>query len=119
MLGEALAKIAIRRHHAIVEGICVREVLTRLGVAPGISIYVKDLGGSGIWFAGEDFDPAKDVEEVLDELATFNEKMPSEIGGGKREVASADEEIIRYHHRYRPHLISDAIFERLREAGTH
>ncbi len=82
---------------SVVEGICLRDVLALVGIAPRLLVYVKRIAGSGLWhdkFHLEDFEAgqpdAGDIEEP--HLSDF-----------------------RYHQRSRPHERADLIYERVED----
>jgi hypothetical protein len=69
---------------AIVEGICLRDVMDKCGVSPEIYVYIKRVASNGIWHDGLYFDAYK-VEDDLSEdephasdLAYHIKKLPHE-----------------------------------------
>ena len=80
---------------AIVEGICLRDVLARVGVRPALFVYLKRIGGNGLWYDGLD-------------LEAFEIGQPT--AGGIDEPHRSDFE---YHVRVRPHERADLIYERV------
>lgn len=69
---------------AIVEGICLRDVMDKCGVKPEIYVYIKRVASNGIWHDGLYFDACK-VEDDLNEaephasdLAYHFKKLPHE-----------------------------------------
>jgi hypothetical protein len=80
---------------AIVEGICLRDVLALVGVSPALVVYLKRIGGNGRWHDGlhlEDF------------------QMGEPTSGDMDEPHRSDFE---YHARVRPHERADLIYERV------
>lgn len=89
---ESLAN-AMKKEKIVVSGICLLEVLERIGMKPFIRIYVKEISDAGIWHEGVNLEEYFDKPEVLE----------------LREVHLSD---AKYHMKYLPHTNSDFIFER-------
>src|SRR5712691_2430398 len=51
----------------LLDGICVLEVLARIGLEPDAKIYVRRIGASGIWYDGLKLDPSRTAEQVIEE----------------------------------------------------
>jgi hypothetical protein len=81
---------------AVVEGICLRDVLGAVGRKPDMIVYVKCLSAnSGLWHAGfnvEDFESGSELFQGL----------------------HRDE--MEYHSRVRPHESADLVFVRVEES---
>jgi len=89
---EKLAK-ALKRQKIIISGICLLEVLERIGMKPCIRIYVKEISNEGIWHKGVDLEEYFGYRDVLE----------------LREIHLSD---AKYHMRCLPHTNSDFIYER-------
>lgn len=81
---------------AIIEGICLRDVLARINITPALYVYVKRISEQGLWHDGfclESFEACDnhDLHEI--HLSDF-----------------------RYHQRLRPHEQADIIFNRIEVA---
>ena len=54
----------------IVDGICVLEVLQRIGLSPAFHVYVKRLSSDGYWTEGHlIYDPDKTPDEAVETIA--------------------------------------------------
>lgn len=93
----------------IVEGICVLQILDRLGMEPDAFVYVKRVA-HGYWLDEDHFDPQMPIE---DHLAGIRESIRplAEMLGESGELGLA-EEVIRYHAEYRPHERATIVFLR-------
>ncbi len=93
----------------IVEGICVLQILDRLGIRPDAFVYVKRVA-HGYWLDEDHFDPQLPIE---DHLAGVRESIRpvAEMLGESGEQGLA-EEVIRYHAEYRPHERATIVFLR-------
>jgi len=79
----------------IVEGICLRDVLSRIGMSATTYVYVKRIGKNGLWYDGlhlEDFEAG------------------NPIPGDTAEPHHSD---LEYHARIRPHELADLTYERV------
>ncbi|MDZ7717608.1 MAG: hypothetical protein U5K72_02160 [Balneolaceae bacterium] len=82
----------------ILEGICIMNIISKIGVEPDISIYIKRIKDN-FWFDGLMlFNPDKDADQHIADRRLSDNSLQSEI--------------IRYHYRYMPHETSDIVFER-------
>ena len=77
----------------LIEGICLRQVVTRLSVAPALFVYVMRMSVSGLWHDGF-------------HLADFEATPNSE----PEEVHRSD---FRYHSSIRPHEQAQLLFHRI------
>jgi hypothetical protein len=89
----------------VVEGVCVREVLARLGHAPAVWIYAKLLSSVDIWHPGRWFEFESAGQATL---ALF-----AEARAQAQPIDGLEEELIEYHFKWRPHEVSHLIFERV------
>ena len=89
----------------VVEGLCVRGVLKRLGELPDVCIYVRRVDGSGNWTDEHYFSEDNDLDEVF-ELFDRLETLPG-IGDQDRETA-------RYHIEEKPISTADFVYDRVR-----
>ncbi len=96
---------------AIVEGICLRAALERIGVRPDVLIYIKRVADSGFWYDQDTCDPEEEEEALIARLAEETAAVakliiPSSVSlhsdTSAFGLSSLREEIIRYHCRYRP-----------------
>jgi len=84
---------------SIVEGICLRDVLSRVGIAPARFVYVKRTSSTGLWhdeFHLEDF----------------------EAGNCKFEIEEIHLSDFKYHQSKRPHEQADLIYEWVEGLGV-
>ena len=79
----------------IVEGICLRDVLSLVGIVPTIFVYLKRIGENGLWYDG---------------LHLHNFEAGHPIWGDTEEPHRSDFE---YHARVRPHEAAHVIYERV------
>ena len=100
---------------AIVEGVCVLEVLAGLNRTPDVLIYVRRMH-RGLWNDEHELDVAGDLDSHLDHLeADLKQFVAATNGSTAAEVASIGRprrEIITYHYRYRCWERADVVFER-------
>lgn len=79
------------RQLSVVEGICLREVISKCGVIARTYVYVKRVGSNGLWHDGFDL-----------------EKYEAEDGNlGAMEPHASD---FAYHSKIRPHEQADIVF---------
>lgn len=95
----------------VVEGVCVREVLARLGHAPALWIYVKLLSSADTWHPGRWFEFESATEAIAHRQQTL--ARFSRSSRGPQRVGHLEEELIEYHFKWRPHEASHVIFERI------
>jgi len=95
----------------VVEGVCVREVLARLGLAPAVCIYVKLLSSFATWHPDRVFE----FESAGEAIAHYRRTLAlyAQATGRPQPVQGLEEELIEYHFMWRPHEVSHLIFERL------
>lgn len=93
----------IENRLVILEGICIQQVLDKIGLNSFIKIYVKVIDSYGFWMDEIRFFPSdKSADEVIAERKTKGFSL------------GHVEEIIRYHYTCKPHENADYIFERLK-----
>ena len=117
-LSTALAGSQTAHGPVLVDGICVLEVLGRLGLRSDLKVYVRRISASGIWHDGLRLDSSRTVEEVLEEerqsAARWAEIHSKKFGEGSEPLAW---EVVRYHYRYMPHENADVYFNRIEDAA--
>jgi len=105
---------------AVVDGICILEVLNRIGFKPDLKVYVKRIHIQQ-WRDGKHIDYSKDVEHALtairDELQRFEndaayieDREPTIIDSSREDM---NDETVRYHYLYHPDIVSDLTFNRI------
>jgi hypothetical protein len=80
---------------AIVEGICLRDVLALINVSPVVFVYLKRTGSNGLWYDGLHLEQFEAGEPVPGDMA---------------EPHRSD---LEYHARMRPHEIADLTCKRI------
>ncbi|NUU38177.1 hypothetical protein [Pseudomonas sp. C2B4] len=89
----------------IVEGVCLRQVLRRIQLAPAVNIYIKRVQHE-FWSDEAQLDISEPVDAVLSrarEIASMFSSSPvSDLG--------LVEEVIRYHAEFRPHDHADVTY---------
>lgn len=101
-VGYDLLKVVVEPYGLgmVIEGICIKHVLSRLAIDEFLSIYVRRTEESGLWLDMiRLFPPDGSADEVVEE------RRASGLPLGHIE------EIIRYHYSFLPHTTSDYIFE--------
>jgi Cdc6-like AAA superfamily ATPase len=102
----------------ILEGVCVLDVLSQLEIKPDFMIYIKRITEYGFWRDGQLYNVEGDIDEFIEkenrDLYDFSKDM-ARIEGTKFDpndcnISKLREEIIRYHHKYKPHEKADLIF---------
>ena len=100
-LSESIKQAIITNHVIILEGICVQQVLKKLGLNSYAKVYVKVIDNYGFWMDQiRFFPPDKSADEMIAERKA------------KRFSLGHVEDIIRYHYTFKPHENTDYIFER-------
>lgn len=87
----------------VVEGVCVRAVLGRLGLTPHLNVYVRRIGLDGLW-------PDEDIalgDRLQEELA----KEESTARVLKLPMGGLTLDLIRYHARFRPYQSADVVVD--------
>lgn len=98
---ESIKQAMITNQVLILEGICVQQVLKKLGLNPYVKIYVKVINNYGFWMDRiRFFPPDKSADEMIAERKA------------KQFSLGHVEDIIRYHYTFNPHESADYIFER-------
>lgn len=103
----------------LIEGVCLLAVLEELQLNLDLLIYVKRINDSGVWGDEDDCDVVGDIDELMAEtkqrpmimIAVWedNEIDPDDV----HKYPKLHEEIIRYHHRFRPQDKADIIYKRM------
>ncbi len=86
-----------RTKHCIVEGICLRDVLELCGESAGVFVYVKRVGGNGLWY---------------DQFHLEDYENGAAVPGEDEEPYASD---LAYHSKVRPHERADIEFLRVEE----
>lgn len=95
----------------IIEGVCLLAVLKKLKKNPDLLIYIKRMSDDGWWRdeaiceVNEDIDEFFSKEENnLKKFCQLEAKMEGkELDPEECKIPELREEIIRYHHEFRPH----------------
>ena len=86
---------------AVVEGICVKQILNKIKMVPDVTVYIRTIDRYGFCDGQLKYFPAdKSADEIIQERKN------------KRFSVDFEEDIIRYHEIYKPHENADYIFER-------
>lgn len=102
----------------VLEGVCLLEVIGRLGVHLDCLIYVKRLSSSGLWADEDECEFPLGIEEAIRQSRRNTELMlefEARQEGRQYTPGAADEpglteEIMRYHAKHTPHEIADITF---------
>ena len=96
----------------IVEGVCLMEVLQRVGVAVDALVYVMRQS-HGLWADERELNIEGDVEEFIQgEIELVRRFLQIEGADGEVKDLGLSEEIIRYHAAFKPHENANAIYWR-------
>jgi uridine kinase len=100
----------------IIEGVCLLAVLERLEQHLDILIYVKKMGGK--WYDEDDCTVSEDdfINRKKEEQWKFSEIEANMYGKNPPSdvmLPELTEEIIRYHHKFRPYEKADIIYKRI------
>jgi hypothetical protein len=87
----------------LVDGICIEAVLQRIDIAPARRLYVMQLDSRSDWIDGELF--SSDLTE--DGAVVQEQELAPSFGGS---LSPRREEIIRYHFRFTPQDMADAVY---------
>lgn len=102
----------------IFDGVCLMKILEILDINPNLKIYVRLVKKDGFWYKGHtDFNYTRNVDEIINEHRNSTRKMKEFFGEEIDEEAlkfeELPDEIIRYHHEYKPNETCDYIYERV------
>jgi uridine kinase len=104
----------------IIEGVCLLAIAERLKVNFDALIYVKRIASYGDWRDEDDCNVTEDIEEFMkrkkEDLNKFvhaDAYLEGKDFPDDTIFPELAEEIIRYHHTYRPHERADFIFRRI------
>jgi len=104
----------------IIEGVCLLAVLERMDRNLDMLIYIKRVSGYGMWRDEDDYNISEDIDHFMnkkkEEFQKFVEidaYIEGEDTSGVSNFPRFTEEIIRYHHKYRPHEKADIIYKRI------
>ena len=96
-LSEDLRQSISAYERVVVEGICLRDTLAKVGVSPNLFIYCKRISSAGIWNDDPQF------HSPIPEVARFAQAL-------------IDSWSHQYHVESEPHLVADIVYE-WREGG--
>jgi len=105
----------------IIEGVCLLAVLQKLNKVHDILIYVKRMDNKDTWDDESECDVHGDIDQFIinrkNWFLTFMKekaKIKGEIFNTvEGNIPELNEEIIRYHFKFKPHLNADIIYKRL------
>ncbi|MCF8083763.1 MAG: hypothetical protein K9M96_11755 [Deltaproteobacteria bacterium] len=100
-LSESIKQAIISNQVIILEGICVQQVLKKLGLNSNAKVYVRVINNYGFWMDRIRFFP---LDKSADEMIAERKAKRSPLGHV--------EDIIQYHYAFQPHENTDYIFER-------
>jgi hypothetical protein len=107
---------------AIVEGVCLLAVLEALSLEPDLLVYVKRIRDDGYWYDHDVCDPEEDEETLIERLSREEAAFAPlaarlsgkpEPEGDDPGLSPLNEEIVRYHCRYRPSRRARIVFLRI------
>ncbi len=104
----------------VIDGICILQVLDRIGFKPGIKVYVKRIHSQG-WRDGKHlnydtsvddalYEESRERQEFENDAAYIEGREPEPIDFSREDMTH---ETIRYHYRYHPDIVSDLVFNRI------
>jgi len=115
-----LKDIYINPSLLLIEGTCCLAVLSRISVTHDLLIYVKRYSKYGYWRDEDECDVQDDIDIFVNqEKEKFLKFCKAEATLENREFNPSahqfppfQEELFRYHHKYKPHQVADIIFRR-------
>lgn len=118
---ELLAELKDLDRPVIIEGVCLLAVLENLYKRLDMLIYVKLVEDNGKWADENECDVHGDLDEFIAKLKDESETLMKEwarIKGKEFDtiegvIPELEEEVIRYHHKYKPHVIADIVYKPL------
>ena len=120
ILKKDITELLEKQKSIVIEGICILQILEIIEIKPNIKIYVKRMSKDGnFWYDAKLFNYSKSPDEIIKQEKNILQKfirISSEIEGitfNQTPIKdSLTYEIIRYHHKYKPDLNADIIYER-------
>ena len=105
----------------IIEGVCLLAVFQRLQRKPDMFIYVKRVSDDDRWRDKDDCDVTENIDKFMEKKKGDLQKFlwaeasieGRDFNAKDHEFPSLDEEIIRYHHKFKPHKKADIIYKRI------
>lgn len=105
----------------IIEGVCLLAVLEQLKMTPDLLIYIKRISHNGLWRDEDKYDLSESIDGCIAKekalLQKFIEIIARNEGKavGPKDYALPElvEEIIRYHHNFKPHRKANIIYKRI------
>jgi len=115
---ELLAAINSSNNPLIIEGVCLLAIMEKFNLKPDLSVYVKKMDRYGFWHDRDECDLEEDVDDfILKEkkcLRSFAE-FEARLEGARMSTENIEfplsEEIIKYHHGFKPHIKANIIYE--------
>lgn len=103
----------------VLDAICSLEILERLGIKPQVHAYIKLIDKkSGYWIQGSGFNYNSDVDEIIKNKKNQQRKFNDFDSGCSHETdeevltcETMEDEILRYHFKFRPDEIADFIYK--------
>ena len=96
----------------IIEGVCLLAVTKHLGLSLDKLIYVKLMDTYDSWNDEDNCSVTSDINEFIENQLELLQLM---CGNKSIKSIGLAEEIIRYHHQYKPQDIADIIYKRIEE----
>lgn len=114
-------KIENAKNTIILDGVCLLAVCERLSITPGLFIYVKRMTNFGTWRDEGKCDVTGDIEEFIAREKEDDRKFMEEVARIEDRVFDTNkwvfsdlvEEIMRYHHKFKPHKKADIMYKRV------
>ena len=103
--------IAASRTTRLIDGVCVLEVLDRIGQRTHELLYVQRMT-RGIWADAEELIPTSSLDEHLQSLRNERAELVKFMGHTPDSGPSLTEEVIRYHAKYKPHEKATIVYRR-------
>jgi hypothetical protein len=112
------SELEVSQEPIIIEGVCLLAVLKKLDMRLDKLIYVKLMNVNGKWDDEKECDVQGDVDEFVaglkDEFQNFMKELArvkgKEFDPAEGVIPELEEEVIRYHHKYKPHMNADIIY---------
>ena len=97
----------------ILEGVCILKVTDCLGLAAQVRVYVRQIDREGRWYREKYLDLERGAESIVEEIREQNRALAMFDGGTvDSDTDALLFEVIRYHHEYKPHVVSEYCFDR-------
>ncbi len=104
----------------IFEGVCLLNVIDRLGVKLDVHVYVKRMSKYGFWYDTDECDFHADPADIIKSLESREADIRNAIFKTKNsnayrnqwEMPEFRQELIRYHAKRKPHVVADYVYLR-------